>query len=54
MQWLETLIVAWGLEPDDLWGPFQAKPFFDTVILWLWKQDIQDSSELVNKIGFEN
>jgi len=21
--------MAGGLEPDDLWGPFQPKPFYD-------------------------
>jgi len=27
--------IAGGLELDDLKGPFQHKPFYDSVILWL-------------------
>jgi len=23
---------GWELEPDDLWGPFQLKPFYDSMI----------------------
>ena len=26
-----------GLELGDLKGPFQPKPFYDSVILWMWK-----------------
>jgi len=29
---LTTLPVAGGLEPDDPWGPFQPKPFYDSMI----------------------
>jgi len=31
--WLATLHIAGGLEPDDHCGPFQPRPFYDT--LWL-------------------
>ena len=30
---LAALSVAWGLEPDDPWGPFQPKPFYDSMII---------------------
>ena len=30
--WLATLPVAGGLEPDDLYGPFQPRPFYDSMI----------------------
>ena len=33
--WLATLPVAGGLKRDDLWGPFQPRPFYDSVILVL-------------------
>jgi len=26
-----SLPIAWGLEPDDLKGPFQPKPFYDSM-----------------------
>ena len=32
--WKMSLLMAGGLEPDDLSGPFQLKPFYDSVILW--------------------
>ena len=31
--WKMSLLMAGGLEPDDLQGPFQPKPFCDSVIL---------------------
>ena len=31
IEWLETLPVTAGLEQDDLCGPFQPKPFCDSV-----------------------
>ena len=31
--WKGSLLMAGGLEPDDLQGPFQPKPFDDSVIL---------------------
>jgi len=31
--WKVTLLMAGGLEPDDLQGPFQPKPFYDSMIL---------------------
>jgi len=31
--WLETLHIAGGLKPDDHCGPFQCKPFYDSMIL---------------------
>jgi len=31
--WKMSLLMAGGLEPDDLEGPFQPKPFYDSVIL---------------------
>ena len=30
--WLATLPVAGGLEPDDPYGPFQPRPFYDSMI----------------------
>ena len=32
---LLALPVAGGLERDNPWGPFQPKPFYDSVILWV-------------------
>jgi len=29
-----TLPIAGRLEPDDLWGPFQPKPSYDSMTLW--------------------
>jgi len=31
--WLATLHTAGGLKLDDLWDPFQPRPFYDSVIL---------------------
>jgi len=31
--WKMSLLMAGGLEPDDLSGPFQPKPFYDSVII---------------------
>jgi len=31
--WKMSLLMAGGLEPDELYGPFQAKPFCDSMIL---------------------
>ena len=31
--WDMSLLMAGGLEPDELKGPFQPKPFCDSVIL---------------------
>jgi len=31
--WKMSLLMAGGLEPDDLEGPFQPKPFHDSMIL---------------------
>ena len=33
--WKMSLLMAGGLEPDDLQSPFQPKPFYDSVILCL-------------------
>jgi len=30
--WKMSLLMAGGLEPDDLEGPFQPKPFHDSMI----------------------
>jgi len=30
--WKMSLLVAWVLEPDDLEGPFQPLPFYDSMI----------------------
>ena len=30
--WKMSLLMAGGLEPDDLYGPFQPKPFCDSMI----------------------
>ena len=30
--WKMSLLMAGGLEPDDLEGPFQPKPFYDSMI----------------------
>ena len=32
--WLVTLHIAGGLKLDDHCGPFQPRPFYDTMILW--------------------
>ena len=29
--WKMSLLMAGGLEPDDLQGPFQPKPFYDSI-----------------------
>ena len=31
--WLVTLHIAGGLKLDDLFGPFQPRPFYDAMIL---------------------
>jgi len=31
--WKMSLLMAGELEPDDLQGPFQPKPFYDSMIL---------------------
>ena len=31
--WLATLHIAGGLKPDGHCGPFQPRPFYDSVIL---------------------
>ena len=31
--WLATLHIAEGLKPDDHCGPFQPRPFYDSMIL---------------------
>jgi len=31
--WLATLRIAGGLKLDDHYGPFQARPFYDPMIL---------------------
>ena len=31
--WLETLHIAGGLKLDGHWGPFQLRPFYDSMIL---------------------
>ena len=31
--WLVTLHIAGGLKPDDHCGPFQPRPFYDSMIL---------------------
>jgi len=34
--WKMSLLMAGGLDPDDLQGPFQPKPFYDSMAgLWL-------------------
>jgi len=33
VRWKVSLPMAGGLEPDDLQGPFQPKPFYDSMIL---------------------
>ena len=32
--WKMSLLMAGGLEPDDLWGLFQPVPFYGSMILW--------------------
>jgi len=32
VRWLVTLHIAGGLKPDDHCGPFQPRPFYDSVI----------------------
>jgi len=32
--WLATLYIAGGLKLDDHCGPFQPRPFYDSLILW--------------------
>jgi len=31
--WKMSLLMAGGLEPGDLYGPFQPKPFCDSVVI---------------------
>ena len=31
--WLVTLHIAWGLKLDGLCGPFQPRPFSDSMVL---------------------
>ena len=40
--WLATLHIAGGLKLDDHCGPFQPRPFYDSMILYLmfwWAQN---------------
>jgi len=30
--WKMSLLMAGGLEPDDLYGPCQPKPFYDSIL----------------------
>jgi len=34
--WKMSLLMAGGLEPDDLSGPFQPKPFYDSMNLYIF------------------
>ena len=34
--WLVTLHIAGGLKPDDHCGPFQPRPFYDSMIPKKW------------------
>jgi len=36
--WLVTLQIAGGLKPDDHCGPFQPRPFYDSVKCYTYKQ----------------
>jgi len=36
VQWLGTLPMAGGVKIDDLWCPFQPRPFYDCMI-WFWQ-----------------
>jgi len=31
VQWKVCLLTAGGVEPDDLYGAFQPKPFYDSI-----------------------
>jgi len=33
--WLATLHIAGGLKFDDHYGPFQPRPFYDSMISWV-------------------
>jgi len=37
--WLATLHVAGGLKLDNHCGPFQPRPFYDSVVLPKWHRD---------------
>jgi len=39
--------MAGGLEPDDLQGPFQSEPFYDSMLLYPYDQVISQLCELV-------
>jgi len=36
--WKMSLLMAGRLEPDDLYDPFQPKPFYDSMILSCWNK----------------
>jgi len=36
VSWNMSLLTAGGLEPDDLQGPFQPKPFYDSTNPHFW------------------
>jgi len=40
--WEMTLLMAGGLEPDELQGPFQPKPFHNSMILNLLLALVQE------------
>ena len=44
--WLVTLPVAGGLKLDDHWSPFQYRPFYDSMFLFLGIQLLQDYRSL--------
>jgi len=42
--WKMSLLMAGGLEPDDLQGPFQPKPFHDSMLKLDLGQDLHGSA----------
>ena len=41
--WLATLHIAGGLKPDDHCGPFQPRPFYDSMIIFNNQNDSEGS-----------
>lgn len=47
--------MAWRLELDDLYGPFQPKPFYDSILHWLsWAGSSVSSTDTIGKIHTGN
>jgi len=52
--WLATLHTAGGFKLDDHCGPFQPRPFYDSMILRKLKNENMNENKSENKNGNKN